>query len=84
MVGKQALPFYNRKTGQSVWLMLKPRPKDMTREESFGYYQGLEPGEMFDDMGIKIPLPHPAQLFESYACENCGETNWMVFMIYKE
>ena len=80
MVGKQAYTFYNRKTGQSVRLMLKPRPKEMTRKESFAYYQGLEPREMFDLMETKILLPQPAQLFESYACASCGETtgaNWI-------
>ena len=35
MRGKSAYSFYNRKTGQSVRLVLKPTPKPMTREESF-------------------------------------------------
>ena len=33
MRGKQAFSFYNRKTGKSVRLVLKARPRDMTREE---------------------------------------------------
>ena len=42
MRGKQAFSFYNRKTGKSVRLVLKPRPHEMTREESFAYYQHLQ------------------------------------------
>ena len=37
MRGKQAFSFYNRKTGASVRLVLKPKPEGMTREESFAY-----------------------------------------------
>lgn len=49
MRGKQAFSFYNRKTGKSVRLVLKARPRDMTREETFDYYhihgQALSLGE---------------------------------------
>ena len=38
MRGKQAFNFYNRKTGKSVRLVLRPRPEGMTKEESFQYY----------------------------------------------
>ena len=34
MTGKQAFSFYNRITGQSVRLVLKPKPLNMTPEES--------------------------------------------------
>ena len=33
MRGKQAFSFYNRATGKSVRLVLRPRPEGMTREE---------------------------------------------------
>lgn len=80
MTGKQAFSFYNRTTEKSVRLMLKKRPHSMTREESFDYYQKLDPKEMFDVMDTKIPLPESAQLFDSYVCDCCGETtgaNWI-------
>lgn len=73
MTGKQAFSFYNRKTGQSVRLVLRPSEKQMTREESFTYYQSLAPEDMFDVKETKITLPQRAQLFESYVCEACGE-----------
>ena len=80
MRGKQAFSFYNRKTGTSVRLMLKPKPEGMTREESFAYYQSCEPKDMFDVKDATIQLPEKARLFDSYVCDCCGETtgaNWI-------
>lgn len=80
MRGKQAFSFYNRKTGKSVRLVLKPKPHEMTREKSFEYYQGCTPTEMFDVKETTIRLPEQARLFDSYECESCGEstgTNWI-------
>ena len=80
MRGKQAFSFYNRKTGASVRLVLKPRPEGMTREESFAYYQACKPEEMFDVKDTTIRLPEKARLFDSYVCDCCGETtgaNWI-------
>ena len=79
MRGKQAFSFYNRKTGKSVRLVLKPRP-DMTRAESFAYYQACAPEEMFMVKDTTIQLPEKARLFDSYTCDCCGETtgaNWI-------
>ena len=36
-------------------LVLRPRGKEMTREESFAYYQSLDPREMFDVKDAKNP-----------------------------
>ncbi|MBO5892585.1 MAG: formylmethanofuran dehydrogenase [Oscillospiraceae bacterium] len=80
MRGKSAYSFYNRKTGESVRLVLKPKPEGITREESFSYYQSLQPKEMFDVKEAIISLPEKARLFDSYTCECCGETagaNWI-------
>ena len=80
MTGKQAFSFYNRKTGRSVRLVLRPSGKQMTREESFTHYQSLAPEDMFDVKETKITLPERAQLFESYVCDGCGEVtgaNWL-------
>ena len=78
--GKQAFSFYNRKTGKSVRLVLKPKPAGMTREESFAYYQGCTPQEMFDVKQTTICVPDKARLFDSYTCDCCGEntgSNWI-------
>ena len=80
MRGKSAYSFYNRKTGESVRLVLKPKPDGMTKAESFAYYQSLAPEEMFEVKAATITLPEKAQLFDSYACDCCGEltgANWI-------
>ena len=80
MRGKSAYSFYNRKTGKSVRLVLKPRPEGMTKAESFSYYQGCKPEEMFDVKETTIRLPEKARLFDSYVCDCCGEVtgaNWI-------
>lgn len=80
MRGKQAFTFFNRKNGQSLRLVLKPKPEGMTREESFAYYQSCQPAEMFDAMDAKLRLPEKARLFDSYTCDCCGEStgaNWI-------
>lgn len=78
--GKQAFSFYNRRNGKSVRLVLKPKPREMTREETFAYYQSCSPEALFDVKDTIIEIPEPARLFDSYACECCGETtgaNWI-------
>ena len=80
MRGKQAFSFYNRKTGASVRLVLKPKPEGMTCEKSFAYYQSCEPKDMFDVKDAVIQLPEKARLFDSYICDCCGEVtgaNWI-------
>lgn len=80
MRGKMVFSFYNRATGQSVRLSLRPKPDGMTREQSFGYYQSLSPEDMFDVTETRIELPEKARIFDSYVCESCGEltgANWI-------
>ncbi len=82
MRGKQAFSFYNRKTGRSVRLVLKPRPHRMTREEAFAYYRDSEPAELFDVKETTVVLPEPARIFNSWPCESCGEETaekWLRF-----
>ena len=83
MRGKQAFSFYNRENGKSLRLVLKPKPREMTRDESFQYYQSCAPEEMFDIKETTIWLPEQARLFDSYVCECCGEStgaNWIRLM----
>lgn len=80
MRGKSAYSFYNRKSGKSVRLVLKPKPEGMTREQSFGYYQSCDPRDMFEVKETTIRLPEKARMFDSYVCDCCGETagsNWI-------
>ena len=80
MTGKQAFSFYCRGTGQSVRLVLRPKPGRMTREESFAYYEAHEPRELFDRKETAVALPEPARIFDSFVCDGCGEVtgaNWI-------
>lgn len=80
MRGKQAFSFYNRKTGEAVRLVLKPKPEGMTKAESFAYYQSCKPEEMFDVKAVTITIPEKARLFDSCICDCCGEVtgaNWI-------
>lgn len=78
--GKQAFSFYHRKTGDSVRLVLKPNPKQMSRQEAFAYYQAQDPVDLFEVKQTTIPLPEKARLFGSCRCDRCGEEtglNWI-------
>ena len=80
MTGKQAFSFYNRATGESVRLVLKPKPAGMTPEESSRYYFDHDCHDLFWVKEAKLPLPTPAKIFDSYDCACCGEktgANWI-------
>lgn len=80
MTGKQAFSFYNRRTGKSVRLVLRPRPREMTKEESFAYYQSRAQEELFEVKETSLQLPERARHFASYVCDSCGEEageNWI-------
>lgn len=74
MCGKNAYSFYNRKTGKSVRLVARPKPHQMTKEESFAYYQSCEPEEIFEVKETRLKLPEKARIFRSLRCSCCGET----------
>lgn len=79
MTGKQAFSFYDRKSGRSVRLVLRPRPD--TGQSGLDYYTQKEPEELFDVKETKIELPENARIFNSYKCDECGETtaeNWIM------
>ena len=61
MTGKQVFSFYHRPTGRSVRLVLRPKPLNMTPEESKGYYFDRTCEELFDVKPATIPPAHPGQ-----------------------
>ena len=73
--GKQAFNFYNRKTGESVRLILKPEflNRDDSREEKLDQLHSLKDEEIFDVKPVTFQLPEEARIFKSYICEKCGE-----------
>ena len=80
MTGKQAFSFYDRKTGRPVRLVGRPKPRGLTREQSFARYREAASEDLFEVKEPRLTLPEKARLFESYVCECCGEltaSNWI-------
>lgn len=48
LTNRQVYSFLNRATGKAVRLALRDRPEGVTREQSFAYYQALDPKDMFE------------------------------------
>ena len=83
LTNQQAFTVFNRKTRESIRIVLKARPEGITRENSFAYYQSKEPAELFDVTPVKMDLPERINLNESFTCSCCGETagsNWIRFV----
>ena len=57
----------------SVMVVLKEKPREITKAESFAYYQACEPREMFDVKETFLALPRKAEIFGSARCGCCGE-----------
>jgi len=55
--GESAFSVYNRKNSTAVRLVLKPAPAEISREQSFDYYQNLDPSDMFEAQPAKYALP---------------------------
>ena len=73
LTGKQAFSIYNRKTGESVRLVLKPKPRQMTKAESFAYYHETALEDLFFVKETTLKLPEEARIFQSVVCDGCGE-----------
>lgn len=71
--GKQAFSVYNRKTGKSVRLVLKPLP-NLTKEEKEKYLMEKEGEELFEVKETTFLLPERARILNSIICEKCGES----------
>lgn len=72
--GKQAFSFYNRRTGRSVRLVLRPTPAELTDKQArFQYLQQAEPAQLFDVKPAVLAVPERACLFHSLPCDGCGE-----------
>ena len=55
--GLSAFSVYNRANSTAVRLVLKPTPEGITRENSFAYYQALDPSDMFEAEPARYALP---------------------------
>jgi formylmethanofuran dehydrogenase subunit E len=71
--GKQAFSFFDRKSGQSVRLMLKPFKGEMSRLQRQEYILNAPLEEIFAVGQPAFALPEPARHFTTIICETCGE-----------
>lgn len=69
--GKQAFSFYDRKSGKSVRLVLKPFGH-LSMKERTEYLNSTNYRDLFD-VKEAGPLPAKAIIFKSVCCEECGE-----------
>ena len=71
--GKQAFSFYERNSGRSVRLVLRPTPDFPDKERKFRYLQDTPAAALFDKKETVLSLPERARLFVSKPCSCCGE-----------
>lgn len=71
--GKMAFSFFNRNTGESIRLVLKPSKKEMDRKQRQDFILNSPVSEVFDFKEPHFELPEKARLFNTIVCEKCGE-----------
>ena len=80
MTGKQAFNIYERTSGRSVRLVLRPTPEGLSKEASLKYLTDTDPKDLFDVKPTTLKVPEQARIFDSYPCDCCGEktgANWI-------
>ena len=71
--GKMAFSFFNRTTGESVRMILKPFQQEMDRQERQNYILTGPLDEIFDFKKPSFIVPNKARIFKTVICEICGE-----------
>jgi len=71
--GKQAYSFFNRTTGASIRLVLKPFKGEMDRKERQEYLLHTPACDVFEFKQPQFTVPENARLFTIIICEKCGE-----------
>jgi formylmethanofuran dehydrogenase subunit E len=73
--GKMAFSFFNRKTGESIRLVLKRSEKDnqMTREERQNHILEGPLEEVYDIKKVHYEIPEKAKIFNTVICDKCKE-----------
>lgn len=72
--GKQAFSIFNRSTGDSIRIVLKKFKNEMDRSERQKHLLNADIEDIFEFKSPKFSLPEKAKIFNSIACEKCGET----------
>lgn len=71
--GKSAYSFYDRSTGRSIRIVLKPLSRSMSRKEKEEFLMNAKPEDIFDYKEPLYPIPEKAKIFQTVICEKCGE-----------
>ncbi len=71
--GKQAFSFFDRVSGKSIRMVLKPMDKNKDREEKIKWLLEAPVDEVFTFSQPSFDLPEKARIFETIVCEECGE-----------
>ena len=72
--GKNAFSFFDRDTGRSVRVVLRPFDRSGERADVIERVLNMPLEDLFDFKEPGFPLPESARMFESRTCEVCGES----------
>lgn len=72
-IGKNAYSFFNRKTGESIRMILKPFDNEMDKEERQKFILDSHVDELFIFSKPSYEVPESAKIFATVVCEECGE-----------
>lgn len=73
--GKMAFSIYERKSGKSVRLVLKPLDRDgKSKEEMIEFIKSAPVDQVYEIKETTFVLPEKARIFNSEICEKCGES----------
>ncbi|MDD4588280.1 MAG: FmdE family protein [Heliobacteriaceae bacterium] len=71
--GKMAFSFFDRNSGKSLRMIVKPFKGEMDRKQRWQYILDASVDEIFSFNKPSFELPEKARLFTTIICENCGE-----------
>lgn len=71
--GKMAFSFFNRTSGESLRMIVKPSPGEMDRKQRQEYILNAPLDDVFAFGKPDFDLPERARLFTTVVCESCGE-----------
>ncbi|MDQ7093763.1 FmdE family protein [Desulfosporosinus sp. PR] len=71
--GKMAFSFYNRASGESLRMIIKPFDGEMDRQQRQEYILNTSVDQLFSFSKPTFVLPEKARIFTTVVCDICGE-----------
>ncbi|EGW37979.1 FmdE family protein [Desulfosporosinus sp. OT] len=71
--GKMAFSFFNRSSGESLRMIIKPFDQEMDRQQRQAHILNSPVDELFNFSKPTFELPEKARIFTTVVCELCGE-----------